>query len=278
MGRLDGKVAFITGAAGGMGRTHALRLADEGADVVALDIARQLDGIPYDMPQADKLEETVGLVRERGTRGLAITADIRDLTALESAVKQTVDEFGRLDIVVANAGIWSLGGDLWEISEERFTEMIDINLTSQWRTAKAAIPAMLELANGGSIIFIGSTNSVRTVPGNGHYSAAKHGVIGVMRTLAQELGARGIRVNAVLPTGVNTGMLINDQMFKLFRPDLENPDYQDAEEGFRGLNLLPVATVEPEDVSAAVAWLASDDARMVTGAAIPVDAGNLARP
>ena len=125
---------------------------------------------------------------------------------------------GRLDIVVANAGIWTLGGNLWEIPEQRFLEMIDINLTSQWRTAKAAIPRMLQLGNGGSIIFIASTNAFKAVPGNGHYTAAKHGIIGLMRTLAQELGAHSIRVEpAVCPTGVNTGMLINDLMFKLFR-------------------------------------------------------------
>jgi (+)-trans-carveol dehydrogenase len=219
----------------------------------------------------------VELVEQRGRRGLAVTADIRDSAALEQAVQQGVDALGRLDVVVANAGIWSLGGDLWEIPEDRFLEMIDINLTSQWRTAKAAIPRMLELGNGGSIIFISSTNGVRAVPGNGHYTAAKHGVMGLMKTLAQELAARGVRVNAVLPTGVNTGMLINDQMFKLFRPDLENPAYEDAEEGLRGLNLIPVPTVEPEDVSEAVLWLASEQSRMLTGAAIPVDAGNLAR-
>jgi (+)-trans-carveol dehydrogenase len=278
VGQLDGKVAFLTGAAGGMGRAHALRMAEEGAALVALDIGRQLEVVPYEMPQADRLAETVALVEERGGRGLAVTADIRDTDALARAVDEGVDAFGRLDVVVANAGIWSLGGDLWEIPEDRFLEMIDINLTSQWRTAKVAIPRMLELGHGGSIIFIASTNGVRAVPGNGHYTAAKHGVLGLMKTFDQELGARGIRVNAVLPTGVNTGMLINDQMFKLFRPDLENPGYDDAVEGLRGLNLIPVPTVEPEDVSDAVVWLASEQSRMLTGAAIPVDAGNLARP
>jgi (+)-trans-carveol dehydrogenase len=277
MGQVEGKVALITGAAGGMGRAHALRLAGEGADIIALDIARQLEDVPYEMPQTDKLAETLRLVEDTGRRGMAITADIRDTTALEAAVADGIAAFGRLDIVVANAGIWTLGGNLWEIPEQRFLEMIDINLTSQWRTAKAAIPRMLELGNGGSFIFIASTNAFKAVPGNGHYTAAKHGVIGLMRTLAQELGAAGIRVNAVCPTGVNTGMLINDLMFKLFRPDLDNPRYEDAEAGLRGLNILPVATVEPEDVSNAVLWLASDQSRMLTGAALPVDAGNLAK-
>ena len=277
MRQVEGKVALITGAAGGMGRAHAVRLAGEGADVIALDIARQIDGVPYDMPGPDNLAETARLVEAQGRRVLAVTADIRDTAALEAAVEQGIEAFGRLDIVVANAGIWTLGGDLWEISEERFVQMIDVNLTSQWRTTKAAIPRMLELGNGGSIIFIASTNAVRAVPNNGHYTAAKHGVIGLMRTLAQELGARGIRVNAICPTGVNTAMLINDTMFKLFRPDLENPRYEDAEEALRGLNILPVPTVEPEDVSNAVLWLASEQSRMLTGAAIPVDAGNLAK-
>ncbi|MFL5843522.1 MAG: mycofactocin-coupled SDR family oxidoreductase [Solirubrobacteraceae bacterium] len=278
MARMDGKVAFITGAAGGMGRTHATRLADDGCDIIAVDIGRQLEDVPYAMPAADKLEETAQLVRERGRRAVTVTADIRDTAALEAAVRHGVAELGRLDVVVANAGIWTLGGNLWEIPEERFREMIEINLTSQWRTVKATIPVMLELGNGGSVIFIGSTNSFKAVPGNGHYTAAKHGVIGIMRTLAQELAAQGIRVNAVCPTGVNTDMLINDRMFQLFRPDLDDPGYEDAEEGLRGLNLIPVPTVEPEDVSDAVAWLASSESRMVTGSAIAVDAGNLARP
>ncbi len=277
MGRVDGKVAFITGAAGGMGRTHALRLADEGADVVALDIARQLDDIPYDMPRGDDLDETVRLVQERGRRALALRADIRDSAAMEAAVAEAVQAFGRLDIVVANAGIWSLSGATWDIPEDRFVEMIDVNLTSQWRTVRPCIPHMLAAGNGGSIIFISSTNGLRAVHGNGHYTAAKHGVIGLMRTLAHELGADNIRVNAICPTGVNTRMLVNDEMFKLFRPDLEHPTYEDAEEGLRSLNLLPVATVEPVDVSNAVLWLSSDEAAMLTGAAIPVDAGNLAK-
>ena len=277
MGQLDGQVAFITGAAGGLGRAHALRLAEEGADIIGLDIGHQLEDVPYEMPQVDRLHETIAMVEGLGRRGLSVVADIRNTASIEAAVKQGVEAFGRLDVVVANAGIWSLGGDLWEIPEDRFIEMIDINLTSQWRTVKAAVPAMLELGNGGSIIFIASTNGIRAVPGNGHYTAAKHGVIGLMKTLAQELGERGIRVNAVCPTGVNTKMLINDEMFKLFRPDLESPEFSDAEAGLRGLNLIPVSTVEPVDVSNAVLWLASDQSRMLTGSVIPVDAGNLAK-
>jgi (+)-trans-carveol dehydrogenase len=276
VGRLAGKVAFITGAAGGMGRSHAQTLAREGADIVALDIARQID-VPYEMPGGDALAETVRLVEECGRRAIAVAADIRDTRAIAAAARRGIAALGRLDIVVANAGIWSLGGDAWEIPEDRFVEMIDINLVSQWRTAAATIPLMLELGHGGSFIFISSTNGLKAVPGNAHYTAAKHGVIGLMKTLAHDLGTRGIRVNAVCPTGVNTAMLINDQMFKLFRPDLENPSYEDAEAGLRGLNILPVATVEPQDVSDAVLWLASQESRMLTGAAIPVDAGNLAR-
>lgn len=276
MGRVDGKVAFITGAARGMGRAHAVRLASEGADVVALDIGRQLD-VPYDMPQNDDLDETVRLVEQAGRQGLAVRADIRDRAALDAAVAAALERFGRIDVVVANAGIWSLSGETWTIPEERFLEMIEINLTSQWRTVCATLPSMIEAGNGGSVIFIASTNGLRAVRGNGHYTAAKHGVIGLMRTLANELGDRGIRVNAVCPTGVNTPMLINEEMFKLFRPDLDEPTYADVEEGLSGLNILPVATVEPEDVSEGVLWLASDEARMVTGVALPVDAGNLAK-
>lgn len=276
MGRVDGKVAFITGAARGMGRAHALRLANEGADVVVLDIGRQLD-VPYDMPQGDDLDETVRLVEQTGRQALAVRADIRDRAALDAAVAAALERFGRIDVVVANAGIWSLSGETWTIPEERFLEMIEINLTSQWRTVCAALPPMIEAGNGGSVIFIASTNGLRAVRGNGHYTAAKHGVIGLMRTLANELGDRGIRVNAVCPTGVNTPMLINEEMFKLFRPDLDEPTYADVEEGLTSLNILPVATVEPEDVSEGVLWLASDEARMVTGVALPVDAGNLAK-
>jgi (+)-trans-carveol dehydrogenase len=275
MGRVKGKVAFITGAARGMGRTHAVRLASEGADVIALDVAKQLD-VPYEMPGGDDLDETIRLVEEAVGRGLAVRADIRDRMALDEAVAAGLEHFGRIDVAVANAGIWSLSGETWTIPEDRFLEMIEINLTSQWRTASAVIPAMLE-AGSGSLIFIASTNGLRAVRGNGHYTAAKHGVIGLMRTLALEVGDRGVRVNAVCPTGVNTPMLINDEMFKLFRPDLEAPTYADVEEGLMSLNVLPVATVEPEDVSEGVLWLASDEARMVTGVALPIDAGNLAK-
>jgi len=272
MGRMDGKVALITGAARGQGRSHAVRLAEEGAEIVALDICAQVETAPYDMPTADDLAETVKLVEDLDRRIVAREADVRDLAALERVVQEGISEFGHIDVVCANAGIGTIASAV-DMDEPTWDQMIDINLTGVWKTIKAAIPPMIERGAGGAIIITSSVAGLFGFPNLAHYSAAKHGVVGIMRVLAQELAPHMIRVNTVNPTTVNTPMIMSDAFIRLVRPDLENPTATDMGEGFKGLNCLPIPWVEPVDISNAVLWLASDEARYVTGVALPVDAG-----
>lgn len=274
-GRVEGKVAFITGAARGQGRSHAVRLAQEGADIIGIDACQQLDGVPYPMPTPDDLDETVSLVEKEGRRMLATQADVRDFAALKAAVDSGAEELGRLDIVVANAGIGTYGTQLSEMDEKTWQDMIDVNLTGVWLTAKAAIPHIVAGDRGGSIILTSSVGGLKAYPNTGHYVAAKHGVVGLMRTLAVELSQQHIRVNSVLPTQVNTPMVMNDATFRLFRPDLENPTVDDFAPLSQMAHMLPVPWVEPVDVSNAVLFLASDESRYVTGLTLPVDAGSM---
>ena len=272
MGRMDGKVALITGAARGQGRSHAVRLAEEGAEIVALDICAQVETAPYDMPTGDDLAETVKLVEDLDRRIVAREADVRDLAALQRVVEEGISEFGHIDVVCANAGIGTIASAL-EMDELTWDQMIDINLTGVWKTIKAAIPPMIERGQGGAIIITSSVAGLVGFPNLAHYSAAKHGVVGIMRVLAQELAPYMIRVNTVNPTTVNTPMIMSDAFINLVRPDLDNPTATDMGEAFKGLNCLPIPWVEPVDISNAVLWLASDEARYVTGVALPVDAG-----
>jgi SDR family mycofactocin-dependent oxidoreductase len=269
---MDGKVAFITGAARGQGRSHALRLAEEGAEIIAVDLCQPIDTAPYAMPTVDDLAETAKLVEEFDRRVVAREADVRDLRQLERAVQEGVSEFGHIDVVCANAGIASFAPTL-DMDEHVWDQMIDINLTGVWKTIKAAVKPMVERRQGGAVIITSSVAGLFGFPNLAHYSAAKHGVVGLMRVLAQELAPYMIRVNTVNPTTVNTPMIMSDAIYKLFRPDLENPTQADMSEGLLGLNLLPIPWVEPVDISNAVLWLASDEARYVTGVALPVDAG-----
>ena len=274
MGRLDGKVAFITGAARGQGRSHAIRLAQEGADIVAVDIARSLPTVEYPGATEEDLAETVRQVEALDRRIVASVADVRDYGALKSALDEGVAQLGRLDIVSANAGVFTIGrAD--EMSDEVWHETIDVNLTGVWHTAKAAIPHLKAGGNGGSIIITSSMAGLKGTENFAHYVASKHGVVGLMRTLALELAPDMIRVNSVHPTGVATKMIQNDVMFGLFAPDLE-PDQRTPEaigERFGALNALPIPWVEPVDISNAVLWLASDESRYVTGVTLPIDAG-----
>jgi SDR family mycofactocin-dependent oxidoreductase len=274
MGRVEGKVAFVTGAARGQGRSHALRLAEEGADIVAVDVCRQLTSVPYPMATPEDLAETAKLVEDLDRRIVVREADVRDSARLADVVAEGIGEFGRLDIIVANAGIVSMAPTL-ELDEDSWQEMIDVNLTGVWKTLKAAVPAMIEAGNGGSVIITSSAAGLRGFANIAHYVAAKHGVVGLMKTLAQELAPHMIRVNTVNPTTVNTPMVMNDAFFALVRPDLEQPGPADVGEAMTGLNILPVPWVEAVDISNAVLWLASDEARFVTGVALPVDAGFL---
>jgi (+)-trans-carveol dehydrogenase len=277
MSKLEGKVAFITGAARGQGRSHAVRLAEDGADIVAVDLCADAETVPYPLGTADELAETAKLVEAAGRRCATATADIRSLEQLGAAVDLAKETFGQIDILVSNAGIWSGSTDSWSLDEETWQTMIDINLTGQWKTAKAVIPTMIEGGTGGAITITSSTIGLKATTGNVHYTSAKHGVIGLVRTLAHELAPHNIRVNAVCPTTVNSPMITNDALYSLFRPDLESPSLADAEPGLNDLNLLDVTMMEPAEVSAAISWLVSDDARYVTGIALPIDAGSTAK-
>jgi SDR family mycofactocin-dependent oxidoreductase len=272
MGRVEGKVAFITGAARGQGRSHAIRLAEEGADIIAIDVC---EAVPTnDIPPAteEDLAETVRQVEALDRRIVATKADVRDYDAVKSAMDAGVAELGRLDIVAANAGIAGSPSAAEDISEEGWHTMIDVNLTGVWHTAKAAIPH-LKAARGGSIIITSSDAGLFGYPNLAHYVSAKHGVVGLMRTLALELANDMIRVNSIHPTTVATDMVLNDTIYRLFRPDLENPTKQDFADAATAMNALPVPWVEAVDISNAVLWLGSDEARYVTGVTLPVDAG-----
>jgi SDR family mycofactocin-dependent oxidoreductase len=276
MGRVEGKVAFITGAARGQGRSHAIRLAQEGADIIAVDLAAQVGSVPYPMATPDDLAETVKRVEELDRRIIATEADVRDYGALKAAVDDGVAQLGRLDIVSANAGIFSFG-TLAELPEQAWQDMIDTNLTGVWHATKAAIPHLKAGGRGGSIILTSSAAGLMAMENIGHYVAAKHGVVGLMRTLALELAPDMIRVNSVHPTGVDTDMIQNAATYALFAPDLPEKDRTKERLGerFQALNALPIPWVEPLDISNAVLWLASDESRYVTGVTLPVDAGSL---
>ncbi|HAM12362.1 MAG TPA: SDR family mycofactocin-dependent oxidoreductase [Microbacterium sp.] len=273
MGRLDGKVAFITGAARGQGRSHAIRMAQEGADIIAIDLAAQIGTVPYAMATPADLDETVRQVEALDRRIVASIADVRDYDAVKSSLDAGVAQLGHLDIVSANAGIESFA-PAEQLTDEQFTDMLQVNLMGVWHAAKAAVPH-LRAAGGGSMIFTSSFAGLAPLANNAHYTAAKHGVVGLMRVMATELAPDNIRVNTVNPTMVNTDMVQNEFTHKLFRPDRENPTMEEFAEAAATINLLPIPWVEPIDISNAVLWLASDEARYVTGITLPIDAGAL---
>ncbi|UGT61290.1 mycofactocin-coupled SDR family oxidoreductase [Nocardia asteroides] len=273
-GRVDGKVAFITGAARGQGRSHAVRLAQEGADIIALDVCKQLDNVPFPMPTSDDLAETADLVKAAGGRVVTIEADVRDFDAVKAGLDGAVEQLGKLDIVIANAGLANEGGALVEMREDLWDDMIGVNLTGVWKSVKAAIPHLQ--ANGsGSIVLTSSVGGLKAYPNVGHYVAAKHGIVGLMRTFAVELGHQNIRCNSVHPTHVSTDMLLNEGTYKLFRPDLENPGPDDMKPICEMFHVLPTPWVDSVDVSNAVLYLVSDEARFITGVPLPVDAGSM---
>jgi SDR family mycofactocin-dependent oxidoreductase len=277
MGTLSGKVAFITGAARGQGRAHAVKLAEEGADIIAVDLFGQIPTMFYPLSTATDMDHTIKLVEDTGRRVIACEADVRDQAALDAAVADGIAEFGRLDIVAANAGIATTMAKTWELTDAEWQDVIDVDLTGVWRTIKATVPAMLAAGNGGSIVL---TSSLAGLKGYSHiagYVAAKHGVNGLMRTLANELGPHNIRVNTVCPGLINTDMMMNQPTYDVFRPELEHPTQADATAVFRTMQVLPIDWLEARDVSEVIAWLASDHARYITGAAIPVDAGQIGR-
>jgi (+)-trans-carveol dehydrogenase len=274
-GRVEGKVAFITGAARGQGRAHAVRLAQEGADIIAVDICKKIDTVDLIAASTpEDLAETADLVKGHNRRIYTAEVDVRDYDALKAAVDTGVEQLGKLDIIVANAGIGNGGQTLDKTSERDWTAMIDINLGGVWKTVKAGVPHILAGGNGGSIILTSSVGGLKAYPHTGHYVAAKHGVVGLMRTFAVELGAQNIRVNSVHPTNVNTPLFMNDGTMRLFRPDLENPGPEDMKVVGQLMHTLPIGWVEPEDIANAVLFLASDEARYITGVTLPVDGGS----
>ncbi|KAA9151836.1 mycofactocin-coupled SDR family oxidoreductase [Amycolatopsis acidicola] len=277
MGSLDGKVALVTGAARGQGRSHAVRLAHEGADLIILDICGKVPTTAYHGATSADLAETARYIEKAGRKVVAREADVRDLAGLSKAVAEGVAELGRLDVVVANAGVFS-SAPVHELTEEQWDTMIDVNLSGVWKTVRATVPTLIEQGTGGSIVLISSTGGTQGFPNFAHYVAAKHGVIGLTRSIANELGAQGIRCNAIQPTSVLTDMIDHEAMYRLFRPDLESPTHEDFREACQaGMNVLPIPWVEPRDISAAVAWLASDESRYVTGISLPVDAGAIGK-
>lgn len=273
-GRVEGKVAFVTGAARGQGRSHAVRLAQEGADIIAVDVCKPIvknTTIPASTPE--DLAETADLVKGLNRRIVTAEVDVREYDALKAAVDSGVEQLGRLDIIVANAGIGNGGDTLDKTSEYDWQEMIDVNLSSVWKSVKAGVPHILAGGRGGSIILTSSVGGIKAYPHCGSYVAAKHGVVGIMRSFAVELGQHMIRVNSVHPTHVATPMLHNEGTFKMFRPDLENPGPDDMAPICQMFHTLPIPWVEPQDISNAVLFLASDEARYITGVTLPVDAG-----
>ncbi|MGV0744336.1 mycofactocin-coupled SDR family oxidoreductase [Mycolicibacterium sp. XJ870] len=275
-GRVEGKVAFITGAARGQGRSHAVRLAQEGADIIAVDVCKRIssnDDIPASSPE--DLAETADLVKGLNRRIVTAEVDVRDFDALKAAVDSGVEQLGGLDVIIANAGIGNGGATLDKTSEADWDDMIGVNLSGVWKTVKAAVPHLITGGKGGSIVLTSSVGGLKAYPHTGHYIAAKHGVVGLMRTFAVELGQHSIRVNSVHPTNVNTPLFMNEGTMKLFRPDLENPGADDMAVVAQMMHVLPIGWVEPVDISNAVLFLSSDEARYVTGLPMTVDAGSM---
>jgi SDR family mycofactocin-dependent oxidoreductase len=271
-GRVEGKVAFVTGAARSQGRSHAIRLAAEGADIIAVDIAGPVESVTAYPPATEEdLAETVKEVEALDRRIVAHKADVRNPQALKEALDDGVAQLGRLDIVAANAGIYQVHPAL-ELDDAGWQETIDINLTGVWNTVKVALPHLVA-NNGGSIILTSSLAGLKGLANSVHYNAAKHGVVGIMRSIANEFAQYNIRVNSVHPTAVNTIMIQNPTVWGLFDPANPNPSRDTAAPVFQSLNALPIPWVEPVDISNAVLFLASDEARYITGVTLPVDAG-----
>jgi SDR family mycofactocin-dependent oxidoreductase len=268
-GSLQGRVAFITGAARGQGRSHAERLAADGADIIALDICAPASAsVTYAPATREDLDETARLVEGHGRKILAREVDVRDDAALRELVADGMEQFGRLDIVVANAGVLSWGR-IWELTDEQWDTVIGVNLTGTWRTLRATVPAMIEAGNGGSIVVVSSSAGLKATPGNGHYSASKHGLTALTNTLAIELGEYGIRVNSIHPYSVETPMIEPEAMMEIFA---RHPSFVHS---FPPMPVQPNGFMTAGEVADVVAWLAGDGSGTLTGSQIPVDKGAL---
>lgn len=271
MGRFDGKVVLVTGGARGQGRSHAVTFAREGADVAFCDIASQLGTVPYAMSTPDDLAETVRQVEDLDRRCVAVTADVRDRGQVDDFVRRARTELGRVDFLLANAGIFTFA-QVAEMDEAIWDEMIATNLTGVFHAFRAVLPVMIEQGYG-RIVATSSMAGKLGFANVGHYCAAKWGVIGLVKSVAQEVAGNGITVNAVCPTGVDTTMIQNEAAYRLFLPDAQNPTRDDAAVAFQTLNAIPIPWVEPVDISNAMVFLCSDEARYITGETIAVAAG-----
>jgi SDR family mycofactocin-dependent oxidoreductase len=265
------KVVLITGGARGQGRSHAVAFAEAGADIAIIDVCQELAGVPHSLATSDDLAETVRAVEDLDRRCIAVEGDVRDTAAIDGLVERAINEFGHIDIAIANAGI---AGALpfAEISDSAWEQMIGINLTGVFKTMRAVTPHMVERERG-RIIATSSMGGRFGFPMLGHYVAAKFGVIGMVKTLALELADKGITVNAVCPTNVSSPMLHSQEMYRLFRPDLENPREEDVVDSFMTINKIPVPWVQTEDVTNTMLFVASDKAWYMTGSALDVGCG-----
>lgn len=275
MGRLDGKVVLVSGVARSQGRSHAVRFAQEGADVIGFDVLDEIKGAPSPPATQDDMDETVRQVEALDRRIVATKADVRDYAAVKAAVDEGVAQLGRIDVVLGNAGVFTSPSLAEDMEDDIFMDTLDINVAGVWRTAKAAIPHLKKNEKGGSIILTSSVAGLMGYPNFAHYVASKHAVVGLMRTLALELAPHNIRVNSVHPGSVNTVMVMNDTIARLFRPDLENPTAEDFKAAAKQMNPMGIDLLESYDISNAMVFLASDEARYITGVTLPVDAGTM---
>jgi SDR family mycofactocin-dependent oxidoreductase len=273
MSTLDGKTALITGAARGQGRSHAKVLAEAGASIIAIDACAPSSAVAYAMPTEDDLEETAAIVEQAGGRVHYAVADTRDEDALSAAVAAGVRGLGGLDIVVANAGIYPFGFQAHEMPAADWNAVVSTNLTGTWQTCKVATPYLMESTRGAAIVIVGSTAGINGAARSSAYAVTKHGLKGLMTTLALELGPHNIRVNSVIPTAVDTPMCMNETVYRAFVPGVDQPSEEQIREAFQRIHVLPVPWVQPEDISRAVVFLTSQDARYITGTELKVDAG-----
>jgi SDR family mycofactocin-dependent oxidoreductase len=273
MGRLANKVALISGVARGQGRSHAQRLAAEGVSIIGFDGLCTYDTVPYKQATQQDLDETVRLIEAAGGRIYAGRADVRDRAEIERIISAGVAEIGPIDIVVANAGIGINSRPFWEVSQAEWDDVVGVCLTGVWHTVSAAVPSMIAAGQGGSVIMTSSAAAIKAAPQLSPYIAAKTGVIGMMRSMANDLAPYRIRINCVAPTAVPTDFVLNDRLYQIFSPDSPEPNLEDAKKVMRSMHPLGEPWIETQDISAAVAYLASDEARFITGIVLPVDLG-----
>ncbi|HEX4432740.1 MAG TPA: mycofactocin-coupled SDR family oxidoreductase [Frankiaceae bacterium] len=273
MSLLEGKVAFITGGARGQGRAHAIRCAQEGADVVVVDIAAQLKSVSYDMATDDDLRETVSQVEALGRRALSFTVDVRFQDQLDEAVSKGISALGKIDILIANAGIWNMA-PFWELTDEAWEEMVGTNLTGVWKSAKAIAPHMMSRGSG-SIVIISSVNGIEPGPGYAHYVAAKHGAIGLMKSMALELAPHGIRCNAISPGAIRTPMTDHQAGWNVFAGHDHGTVDDMIDGGYHYAALKNQTFLSPDVVADAAVFLNSDLAKSITGITLPVESGHL---